>query len=84
MTVVDQALNMCKMVFFFVFVVVFVLFYVEININRYKSSWMITPILIHILKTAAMLTTSDLAQMVGALMNDVTMELMQGFDSYCL
>ena len=29
-----------------------------------------------------MLTTGDLAQMVGALMNDVTMKLMQGFDSY--
>ena len=38
---------------------------------------------IHILKTAAMLTTGHLAQMVGALMNDVTMKLMQGFDSYC-
>ena len=56
---------------------------VQVNINRYKSSRTITPILIHILKTAAMLTTGDLAQMVGALMNDVTMELKQGFDSYC-
>ena len=72
MTVVDRALNMCKMIF-----------WVQININREKSSWTITPILIHILKTAAMLTTGDLAQMVGALRNDVTMKLMQGFDSYC-
>ena len=56
---------------------------IQININRYKSSWTIMPILIHILKTATMLTTGDLAQMVGALMNDVTMELKQGFDSYC-
>ena len=71
MTVVDRALNMCKMIF-----------WVQININREKSPWTITPILIHILKTAAMLTTGDLAQMVGALMNDVTMKLMQGFDSY--
>ena len=71
MTVVDRALNMCKMIFL-----------VQININREKSPWTITPILIHILKTAAMLTTGDLAQMVGALMNDVTMKLMQGFDSY--
>ena len=71
MTVVDQALNMCKMIFL-----------VQININREKSPWTITPILIHILKTAAMLTTGDLAQMVGALMNDVTLKLMQGFDSY--
>ena len=59
MTVVDRALNMCKMIF-----------WVQININREKSPWTITPILIHILKTAAMLTTGDLAQMVGALMND--------------
>ena len=75
MTVVDRALNMCIF-----------LGGVQININRYKSSWTIMPILIiliHILKTAAMLTTGDLAQMVGALMNDVTMELKQGFDSYC-
>ena len=71
MTVVDRALNMCKMNF-----------WVQININREKSPWTITPILIHILKTASMLTTGDLAQMVGALMNDVTMKLMQGFDSY--
>ena len=71
MTVVDRALNMCKMIF-----------WVQININREKSPWTTTPILIHILKTAAMLTTGDLAQMVGALMNDVTMKLMQGFDSY--
>ena len=71
MTVVDRALNMCKMIF-----------WVQININREKSPWTITPILIHILKTAAMMTTGDLAQMVGALMNDVTMKLMQGFDSY--
>ena len=71
MTVVDRALNMCKMIF-----------WVQININREKSPWTITPILIHILKTAAILTTGDLAQMVGALMNDVTMKLMQGFDSY--
>ena len=71
MTVVDRALNMCKMNF-----------WVQININREKSPWTITPILIHILKTAAMLPTGDLAQMVGALMNDVTMKLMQGFDSY--
>ena len=72
MTVVDRALNICKMIF-----------WVQINMNREKSPWTITPILIHILKTAAMLTTGDLAQMVGALMNDVTMKLMQGFDSYC-
>ena len=72
MTVVDRALNMCKMIF-----------WVQININREKSPWAITPILIHILKTTAMLTTGDLAQMVGALMNDATMKLMQGFDSYC-
>ena len=72
MTVVDRALNMCKMIF-----------WVQININREKSPWTNTPILIHILKTAAMLTTGHLAQMVGALMNDVTMKLMQGFDSYC-
>ena len=72
MTVVDRSLNMCKMIF-----------WVQININKEKSPWTITPILIHILKTAAMLTTGDLAQMVGALMNDVTMKLMQGFDSYC-
>ena len=71
MTVVDRALNMCKMIF-----------WVQININREKSPWTNTPILIHILKTAAMLTTGHLAQMVGALMNDVTMKLMQGFDSY--
>ena len=71
MTVVDRALNMCQMNF-----------WVQININREKSPWTITPILIHILKTAAMLPTGDLAQMVGALMNDVTMKLMQGFDSY--
>ena len=71
MTVVDRVLNMCKMIF-----------WVQININREKSPWTITPILIHILKTAAMLTTGDLAQMVGALMNDFTMKLMQGFDSY--
>ena len=71
MTVVDRALNMCKMIF-----------WVQININREKSPWTITPILIHILKTAAMLTTGDLAQMVGVLMNDVTVKLMQGFDSY--
>ena len=71
MTVVDRALNMCK-----------IIFWVQININREKSPWTITPILIHILKTAAMLTTGDLAQMVGALMNDITMKLMQGFDSY--
>ena len=71
LTVVDRALNMCKMIF-----------WVQINIKREKSPWTITPILIHILKTAAMLTTGDLAQMVGALMNDVTMKLMQGFDSY--
>ena len=70
-TVVDRALNMCKMIF-----------WVQINKNREKSPWTITPILIHILKTAALLTTGDLAQMVGALMNDVTMKLMQGFDSY--
>ena len=63
---------MCKMIF-----------WIQININREKSPWTITPILIHILKTAAMLTTGDLAQVVGALMNDVTMKLMQGFDSYC-
>ena len=67
MTVVDRALNMCKMIF-----------WVQININREKSPWTITPILIHILKTPAMMTTGDLAQMVGALMNDVTMKLMQG------
>ena len=72
MTVVDRALNMCKMIF-----------WVQININREKSPWTNTPILIHILKTAVMLTTGHLAQMVGALMNDVTMKLMQGFDSYC-
>ena len=72
MTVVDRALNMRKMIF-----------WVQININREKSPWTITSILIHILKTAAMLTTGDLAQMVGALMKDVTMKLMQGFDSYC-
>ena len=71
MTVVDRALNMCKMIF-----------WVQININREKSPCTNTPILIHILKTAAMLTTGHLAQMVGALMNDVTMKLMQGFDSY--
>ena len=71
MTVVDRALNMCKMIF-----------WVQININREKSPWTNTPILIHILKIAAMLTTGHLAQMVGALMNDVTMKLMQGFDSY--
>ena len=71
MTVVDRALNMCKMIF-----------WVQINTNREKSPWTITPILIHILETAAMLTTGDLAQMVGALRNDVTMKLMQGFDSY--
>ena len=67
MTVVDRALNMCKMIF-----------WLQININRVKSPRQ----LIHILKTAAILTTGDLAQMVGALMNDVTMKLMQGFDSY--
>ena len=72
MTVADRALNMCKMIL-----------WVQININREKSPWTNTPILIHILKTAAMLTTGHLAQMVGALMNDVTMKLMQGFDSYC-
>ena len=71
MTVVDRALNMCKMIF-----------WVQININREKSPWTITPILIHMLKTAAMLTTGDLAQMVGALRNNVTMKLIQGFDSY--
>ena len=71
MTVVDRALNMCKMIF-----------WVQININREKSPWTNTPILIHILKTAAMLTIGHLAQMVGALMNNVTMKLMQGFDSY--
>ena len=71
MTVVDRAFNMCKMNF-----------WVQININREKSPWTITPILIHILKTASMLTTGDLAQMVGALMKDVTMKLMQGFNSY--
>ena len=71
MTVVDRALNMCKMIF-----------WVQININREKSPWTITQILIHKLKTAAMMTTGDLAQMVGALMNDVTMKLMQRFDSY--
>ena len=60
MTVVDQALNMYGGG-------------AQININRYKSSWTIMPS--HILKTAAMLTTGDLAQMVGALMNDVTMAL---------
>ena len=71
MNFVDRALNMCKMIF-----------WVQININREKSPLKNTPILIHILKTAAMLTTGHLAQMIGALMNDVTMKLMQGFDSY--
>ena len=76
MTVVDRALNMCNFFFWGGGV--------QININRYKSSWTITSILIHILKTAAMMTTGDLAQMVGASMNDVTMELKQLFYSYFL
>ena len=50
-------------------------FWVQININRDQSSWMITPTSIHILKKTTIFTSDDLAQMVGASLYDVMMKL---------